>query len=112
MLFENALPGPLLHFVGGAIGKSHDHELRQYLEGIPRSCEVDDAIGDGVGFAGTRGGDHGEVAVEFFREATPGGMILWHVHQKISSSSRTSAGWVNSQRCSRMSGSIASVASG
>ena len=112
MLFQNALPCSLLHFVGRAMGKRDHDKLRQYIEGIAGPGELDDALGNCVGFARTGGSDHGEIAVEFFGETAPGGMVARLVHQNISSSSRTSAGCVNSQRCSRMSGSIASVARG
>src|SRR4030081_2511324 len=112
MFFENTVPCSQLHLVGGAMGKRYDDQLRQNLHGIPGSREVDDPCGDRLSFARSGGSDHGKVPVELFGEATPGGGIARFVHQNISSSSRTSAGWVNSQRCSRMSGSIASVASG
>ena len=112
MLFENALPCSLLHLVRGAMGKGDHDKLGQDLKGVFGSGELDHALGYRLGFAGTGGGDDGEIAVEFFGKAPPGGVIERSAHQNISSSSRTSAGCVSSQRCSRMSGSIASVASG
>ena len=112
MLFENALSCPLLHLVSGAMSKRDYDELWQNIEGVSGPREVRDTLGNRVSFAGTGGGDHREIAVEFLGEAPPGRMIARLAHQNISSSSRTSAGCVSSQRCSRMSGSIARVARG
>ena len=75
MLFKNALPGSLLHLVGGAMGKSDHNKFRQDIEGVSGLGEMNDALGDRVGFARAGGRDHGEIAVEFFGESAPGGMI-------------------------------------
>src|SRR5438876_554569 len=102
MLFENALPCSLLHLIGGAMGKRDYYKLRQDLEGLLGSGELHDALGNRLGFARTGGSDHREIAVEFFGEPASGGIVARFVHQNISSSSRTNAGCVRSQRCSRM----------
>ena len=112
MLLENALACSLLHLIGGAVSKRDHDELRQGHEGFLGFGELHDTFCNCLGFARAGGGDHGEIAVEFFGEPTSGGMVARLVHQNRSSSSRTSAGCVSSQRCSRMSESIATVASG
>ena len=112
MLSENALPCSLLHLIGGTVGKGDHDKLRQDLKGIFGLGELHNALSNCLGFARARGGDHGKIAVEFFGEPASGGLVARLDHQNISSSSRTSAGCVSSQRCSRMSESIASVASG
>ena len=112
LFFENALPGALLHFVGSPVRERDHDKSRQDLEGAGRASDLHHSLGDRMRLAGARGSDDREIAVEFFGETAPLGMIVRQVHQKMSSSSRTSAGWVRSHRCSRMSGSIASVASG
>ena len=105
MFFENALPCPLLHFVGSAMGKGDDDKVRQDVDGVCGSRELDDALSDRVRFARAGGSDHGKIAIELSSEPAPGRMVSQLVHQNISSSSRTSEMWTS--RSCRMSRTFA-----
>jgi hypothetical protein len=75
MLLQNALSCSLLHLIGGAVSKSYDDEVREDFDGVPALGQLDDALANRVGFARAGGRDHGKIAIEFFGESAPGGMI-------------------------------------
>ena len=65
---EDALPGALLHLVGGAVGVGDDDELRQALERLGAPRQLDDAIGDRARLARTGRGDDRKISIQLARE--------------------------------------------
>ena len=61
---EDALPGALLHLIGGAIGVGDNHELRQAFEGERAAREFDDPIGDRPRLARTGRGDDRKIPIQ------------------------------------------------
>ena len=66
--FENFLPRALLHFVSGAIRVGDNDQLRQPVECTSISRDLDDAIGDGTGFAGAGRCSYGKIPIKLARE--------------------------------------------
>jgi hypothetical protein len=74
-LLQNAMASALLHFIRGTMRERDHNKARQNLFCLRRKRDLYDALGDGVGFAGTGCGDDGKIPLDFSGKAAALGMI-------------------------------------